>query len=124
NHPHRTGWRASERRAGCPASLSRRIGVLPSLLSKVEHAGSMRGLGFAERPRQCSEWTRRCSSATRRDDRQSRRRGRVPLAGELVTTVSSRTTTQLGAVLAAFRKMMSGPYFRSEYEDPRPAVAR
>jgi len=28
------------------------------------------------------------------------------------------------AVLAAFRKMMSDPYFRSEYEDPRPAVAR
>ena len=28
------------------------------------------------------------------------------------------------AVLAAFRKMMSDPYFESEYEDPRPAVAR
>ena len=28
------------------------------------------------------------------------------------------------AVLAAFRKMMSDPYFQSEYEDPRPAVAR
>ena len=28
------------------------------------------------------------------------------------------------AVLAAFRKMMSDPHFQSEYEDPRPAVAR
>jgi beta-mannanase len=28
------------------------------------------------------------------------------------------------AALAAFRKAMSDPYFRSEYEDPRPTVAR
>ena len=28
------------------------------------------------------------------------------------------------AVLAAFRKMLSDPYFESEYKDPRPSVAR